>query len=109
MSVSSPGYDVATRGAGEVVNYDASGRPVILLDGSFAAHASVRDLLDLAVFVAAPPDLQRERFAAFYRWKGFDQQAIDALWRERAEDEWPAVDVQQEGADLVLAPAPRHP
>jgi mannose-1-phosphate guanylyltransferase/phosphomannomutase len=108
-SVSAPGYDAATRGAGAAVAYDASGRSVILLDGSFAAHCSIRAMLDLAVFVAAPPNLQRERFAAFYLWKGLDRQAIEALWRERAEDEWPAVDAQQEGADLVLAPAEDRP
>jgi mannose-1-phosphate guanylyltransferase / phosphomannomutase len=107
-SVSAPGYDAATRGAGEAVIYDASGRSVILLDGSFATHQSVRAMLDLAVFVAAPPNVQRERFVVFNRWKGLDQQAIDALWRERAEDEWPAVDTQQEGADLVLASATDH-
>jgi histidinol-phosphate phosphatase family protein len=104
-SIHAPGHDAATRGAGEAVTYDASGQSVILLDGSFAMHASLRAMLDLAIFVAVPPDLQRERFAAFYRWKGLDQQAIDALWRERAADEWPAVDVQQDGADLVLAPS----
>jgi uridine kinase len=103
-SIRAPGHDAATRGRGEAVAYDASGRSVILLDGSFAVHASLRAMLDLAVFVEAPPDVQRERFTAFYRWKGLDQRAIDALWHERAEDEWPAVDVQQEGADLVLAP-----
>jgi mannose-1-phosphate guanylyltransferase/phosphomannomutase len=108
-SIRSPGYDVATRGPGEGVTYDASGRSVILLDGSFAAHASMRAMLDLAVFVAVPPDLQRARFAAFYRWKGLDQQAIDALWRERAEDEWSAVDLLQDDADLILAPAADHP
>ena len=108
-SVSAPGYDAATRGAGEAVTYDAAGRSVILLDGSFAMHESLRAMLDLAVFVAAPPDLQRERFAAFHRWKGLDPKAIDDLWRERAEEEWPAVDMQQEGADLVLAPAADHP
>ncbi len=107
--IRAPGYDAATRGAGESVTYDASGRSVILLDGSFAVHASLRPMLDLAVFVAAPPDVQRERFAAFYRWTGLDPKAIDALWRERAEEEWPAVDVQQEGADLVLATAADHP
>jgi mannose-1-phosphate guanylyltransferase/phosphomannomutase len=108
-SVSAPGYDAATRGAGEAVTYDAAGRSVILLDGSFAAHRGIRAMLDLAVFVAVPPDLQRERFAAFYRWKGFDQPTIDALWSERVEDEWPAVDAQQDGADRVLAPAADHP
>jgi histidinol-phosphate phosphatase family protein len=107
-SIRAPGYDAATREAGEAMTYDAAGRSVILLDGSFAAHASVRAMLDVAVFVAVPPDLQRERFAAFYRWKGLDQQAIDALWRERAAEEWPAVDAQRDGAGLVLAPAD-HP
>ena len=108
-TLSAPGYDAVTRGAGDAVTYDARGRSVILLDGSFAVHPSTRAMLDLAVFVALPPELQRERFAAFYRWKGLDQQAIDTLWRERAVDEWPAVDLQQDGADLVLAPAAKNP
>jgi mannose-1-phosphate guanylyltransferase/phosphomannomutase len=100
--VRAPGYDAATRGEGEGMTYDPAGRAVIVLEGSFAIHRSVRAMLDLAVFVAVPPDLQRERFAAFYRWKGFDQQAIDTLLRERTEDEWPAVDAQSGSADLVL-------
>jgi hypothetical protein len=104
-SASAPGFEAATRGAGEAVSYDAGGRSVILLEGSFAAHLSLRAMLDLTIFVAVPPDVQRRRFAAFYRWKGLDQQAIDALWHDRAEDEWPAVDAQLAGADLVIAPA----
>ena len=108
-SVRAPGYDAATRGSGEAVTYDAAGRSIILLDGSFATHESLRAMLDVAVFVVAPPDLQRERFAAFYRWKGLDQPAIDTLWNERAADEWPAVDVQRDGAQLILAPAANRP
>jgi mannose-1-phosphate guanylyltransferase/phosphomannomutase len=107
-SVNAPGYDAATRGAGEAVVYDPTGRTIIVLDGSFAAHGTLRAMLDLAVFVGVPPDLQRERFAAFYGWKGLDQPAIDALWGERAQGEWPAVDAQQDGADLVLAAAANH-
>ena len=53
-------------------------------------------MLDFAVFAAVPEELQRARFAAFYRWKGLDENAIDALWQERAADEWPAVDAQRE-------------
>jgi histidinol-phosphate phosphatase family protein len=104
-SIRAPGYDPTTRETGAAVTYDAGGQSVILLDGSFAAHPSLRAMLDVAVFVAVPPELQRERFAAFYRWKGLDQPAIDALWCERAADEWPAVDVQRERADVVLASA----
>jgi hypothetical protein len=66
-------------------------------------------MLDVAVFIAVPPDLQRERFAAFYRWKGLEEQDIDALWGERAADEWPAVDAQRDGADRVLAPVADRP
>jgi mannose-1-phosphate guanylyltransferase/phosphomannomutase len=106
-SVRAPGYDAASRGAGEAVSYDPAGRSVILLDGSFAAHRSIRAMLDLTVFVAVPEELQRARFAAFYRWKGLDLAAIDALWGERAADEWPAVDAQRGSADLVLAGAVR--
>jgi mannose-1-phosphate guanylyltransferase/phosphomannomutase len=102
-SVRAPGYEAASRGAGEAVSYDPAGRSVILLDGSFAAHRSIRAMLDLAVFVAVPEELQHARFAAFYRWKGLDPAAIDALWGERAADEWPAVDAERGSADLVLA------
>jgi uridine kinase len=100
--VRAPGYDAATRGAGEGISYDPAGQEVIVLDGCFAAHRSIRAMLDLAIFVAVPQALQQERFAAFYRWKEHDLDAIKALWDERAKDEWPAVDAQRQGADLVL-------
>ena len=79
-SVRAPGYDAATRGAGEPVTYDPAGRSVIVLEGSFAGHQIIRTMLDFAVFVAASEDLQRTRFAAFYRWKGLDDNAIEGLW-----------------------------
>jgi histidinol-phosphate phosphatase family protein len=103
-SVHAPGYDAATRGRGEAVRYDGAGQSVVLLDGGFAAHASLRDLLDLTVFVAVPPDLQQERFRAFYAWKKLDQAVVEALWQQRVEDEWPAVDAQRAAADLIVEP-----
>ena len=60
-------------------------------------------MLDLAVFVDVPGDLQRYRFTALYLWKRLDQGTIEALWRERVLDEWPAIDAQREHADVVLA------
>jgi histidinol-phosphate phosphatase family protein len=101
-SLRAPGYDAATGRATEAVTYEPADRSVILIEGGFAAHETVRSMLDLALFVDVPQDLQRERFAAFYRWKGLDPHAIDALWDERARDEWPAVDLQRASADRVL-------
>jgi mannose-1-phosphate guanylyltransferase / phosphomannomutase len=103
-NVRAPGYDAASRGPGEPKDYDPSGRSVILLDGSFAAHETILEMLDYNVFVAVPEELQQRRFANFYRWKGFNETAIETLWRQRTIDEWPAVDAQQPGADLILAP-----
>ena len=61
-SVRAPGYDAATRGAGQAVTYDPTGQSVIVLEGSFAGHRSIRSMLDLAVFAAVPEKLQRARF-----------------------------------------------
>jgi uridine kinase len=100
--VRAPGYDALTRGAGNVVTYDPSGQRVIVLDGSFAGHESIRALLDLVVFVAVRSEVQQARFSAYYRWKGFEQKAIEGLWRDRTREEWPAVDAQRRGLDLII-------
>jgi histidinol-phosphate phosphatase family protein len=104
-----PGYDAATRAAREAVTYDPTGRSVIVLDGVFAGHQSIRSMLDWVVFAGAQPQEQRARFAAFYRWKGIDAIAIEAIWRERCADEWQAVDAQRATADLDLSPVDLSP
>jgi mannose-1-phosphate guanylyltransferase / phosphomannomutase len=104
-SVIAPGYDPATRGAGSAVTYDPTGKTVIIFEGGFAVHATIRSMIDLAVFVESPDDIQRARFSAFYRWKGLDDPAIETLWRGRLADEWPVVDAQRRYADLILSTA----
>jgi histidinol-phosphate phosphatase family protein len=81
---------------------------VILIDGAFGLRASIGSMLDLAVFVTVPLDLQRSRFAASCRQNGLDSSAADALWDKAASEEWPEIDAQQETADLVLGPAESH-
>ena len=108
-SVRAPGYDAATRGAGEGVSYDPTDQSVIVLDGCFAGHPDIRSMLNLVVFVTVPAELQRERFMAFYRWKGLDANAIATLWRDRATDEWPVVDPQRHDADFILTQGARLP
>jgi hypothetical protein len=73
-----------------------------VLDGSFAGRSTIRTMLDFVVFTDVHPEVQRRRFAAFYRWKGLEEHAIEALWREREEDEWPMVDAQREDANMVF-------
>jgi mannose-1-phosphate guanylyltransferase / phosphomannomutase len=102
-TIHAPGYDAATRAISDAVAYGPNGQTLIVLDGVFAGHHSVRDTLDYVVFVEPTEQLMRRRFYAFYGWKGFDENAIEALWRERSIDEWPAVDRQRDRADLIIA------
>jgi histidinol-phosphate phosphatase family protein len=102
MPIRAPGYDAATRGNSEPMTYDPAGQSGIVLEGCFSAHRSIRALLDFVVFVEAPLEMLRSRFAKFYGWKGLNGAEIEALWRERCADEWPAVDEQRGEADLVI-------
>jgi hypothetical protein len=102
-AISALGYDPANRVAGPPVTYDPAGKNVVVLDGIFAAHASVRPSLDLVAFVDTTEPVRRGRFAALYRWKGFDDAAMEELWRARIADEWTAVDAQREHCDVIIA------
>ena len=90
------------RVAGPPLTYDPSGNNVIVLDGVFAAHASIRAEIDFAAFVEAPEPVQRGRFAALYRWKGLDDAAMEELWCARIAEEWAAVDAQREHCDMII-------
>jgi histidinol-phosphate phosphatase family protein len=100
--ITAPGYDSARRVQGHSVTYDPAGRSVIVLDGVFAAHPSIRPQIDLAAFVDTPEPVQRGRFEALYRWKGFDDAAMEELWHARIADEWAAVDAQRETCDVTI-------
>ncbi|MDB5601061.1 MAG: histidinol-phosphate phosphatase family protein [Xanthobacteraceae bacterium] len=108
-AITAPGYDSARRVAGKTTTYDAAGRDIVILEGVFAAHASVRAMVDLAVFVEAPENVQRARFDALYRWKSFSDAATEELWDARSSEEWPAVDAQRASADLILSPTESTP
>jgi len=102
-AVEAPGYDVASRGGGGGGQaYDPSGAGTILLEGVFASHPSIRDLIDLAVFVESPEDRLHQRFRRFYAWKGLAPEEIASLWSARTSEEWPAVDSQRQQADMIL-------
>ncbi|HLH92646.1 MAG TPA: HAD-IIIA family hydrolase [Xanthobacteraceae bacterium] len=101
-TITAPGYDSARRVRGNPVTYDPAGCDVIVLDGVFAGHASIRSQIDLAAFVDTPEPVQRRRFEALYRWKGFEVAAMEELWRARIADEWAAVDAQRETCDVIV-------
>lgn len=108
-NVTAPGYDAATRTQGPPVTYDPADRSYIVLDGVFAAHRSVRPLVEVAAFIDTPEPVQRKRFAAHYRWKGLDDAAMEELWHARMADEWAAVDAQREHCNVIIKPDASQP
>jgi mannose-1-phosphate guanylyltransferase / phosphomannomutase len=100
--VHAPGYDEATRAASHAFTYGAADKSVIILDGVFAGHPSIREMLDFVAFTTVPLQLMQTRFRSFYHWKGFEGDAIETLWQERSADEWSAVDAQRRSADFII-------
>lgn len=94
-----PGYDPATRGISGGVVYKLSGEQVILLDGLFACHKSIRNKLDYAIYVEAEEKLLTHRFYEFYQWKGQSEEKIERMLRQRKKDEWKAVMKQRDFVD----------
>lgn len=101
--VEAPGYNAASRGQFRVTTtYDARDAEVILLDGIFAGHASIREEVDMAVFVEASQQTLLNRFHTFYAWKGLTPVAAEGLWQSRIQDEWPRIDLQRRSADIII-------
>ncbi|MBX5168405.1 HAD-IIIA family hydrolase [Rhizobium sp. NZLR1b] len=101
--VEAPGYEAASRSQRKHTTiYDAREADVILLDGIFAGHASIRDDVDMAVFVEASQQTLLNRFHKFYAWKGLTPASAEGLWVSRIQEEWPKIDLQRAAADIVI-------
>jgi histidinol-phosphate phosphatase family protein len=97
-----PGYHAATSEAAPPVHYDLGGARVVILDGVFACHHSIRDQLNLALYIEAPESVLVSRMQAYYAWKGDSREAIAHLLEMRKKEEWPAVERQRVEADSVV-------
>ncbi|WP_179040275.1 HAD-IIIA family hydrolase [Rhizobium leguminosarum] len=101
--VEAPCYDAASRGQQKGTTiYDARDAEVILLDGIFAGHASIREDVDMAAFVEASQQTLLNRFHNFYAWKGLTPADTEGLWASRIQEEWPRIDLQRTSADIVI-------
>ncbi|MBY5758151.1 HAD-IIIA family hydrolase [Rhizobium leguminosarum] len=101
--VEAPGYDAASRSQRkDTTTYDARDAEVILLDGIFAGHASIREDVDMAAFVEASQQALLSRFHNFYAWKGLTPTDAEGLWASRIQEEWPKIDLQRTSADIVI-------
>ncbi len=100
--VQAPGYDAATRGAAAPEIFDPAGAALIVLEGVFAGHATIRETVDRSVFIDCADDILRARFRSFYRWKGMPDEDIENLLQIRMTDEWPQVDRQRKSADMIF-------
>jgi len=101
-AVAAPVYDSTSLEGTEPVEYRLAGREVLILDGSFACHRSIRPQLDFGVFVDCPESVLHDRFFEFHRWKGDADEDIHRLWRQRRAEEWPLVLRQRESADELI-------
>jgi histidinol-phosphate phosphatase family protein len=103
-AITAPGYDAETRTAGPPRTYDAAGARFVIVDGILAAHALVRNDVDLSVFVEAKERSHRDRLSRFYAWKQLTPAETRILIQERRLEEWPIVEAQRSSADVIMEP-----
>ena len=97
-----PSYNLSTSSATALENFDPAGAALIVLEGVFSGHHTIRAAIDRLVFVECSDDLLHERFASFYHWKSMLPKNIIQMLQIRAIDEWPQIDLQRKGADIIL-------
>jgi uridine kinase len=75
---------------------------ICILDGIFACHHSIRENLDLAVYVECSQKSLVHRTREIRRWLGDSSMAIDAMIEIAVQEEWPAIQQQSEFAHHVV-------
>ncbi|MCT4624245.1 MAG: HAD-IIIA family hydrolase, partial [Schleiferiaceae bacterium] len=76
---------------------------VIILEGIVALSSEkIRAISDLKVFKNIDSDLQKSRLLAYYDWKGYSEEAFEALYTKRQKDEYEKIEKDRIFADLIL-------
>jgi histidinol-phosphate phosphatase family protein len=96
-----PGYDPQRRSACSGPRYRFEAADVVLFDGLWAAHESVRSACDHVVFVDQGEGELARRHERYYRWKGFGEEEVVAHWDAVRAREWPLVMPQRDNASHV--------
>ena len=103
-----PGYSAATRRAGAGVTYQIGKAAAVIIEGVVAlSHPRLRAMSDTTVFLEVDRKLLEARIRSFYRWKGLDESAIDALLEKRWKDEYSLLEEHGKRADIVIKPETR--
>lgn len=83
------------------VRYQYQQEPVIIVEGVIAlCDEWLRNQAAVKVYVDCGPEAHRERIATFYRWKGYDEEAIEALYAQRLLNEYQPIEQFARFADL---------
>jgi pantothenate kinase len=80
--------------------YDPGAHDVILIEGVLANHETVASLFDLRIHLSQREDVLRQRFEAYYAWRGYPPEEIEFLFGSRKESEWPVVLQQTQHVDF---------
>lgn len=96
-------YDSKTRKLREEMIYHYAGQDVVIIEGApLLMSDSLLNLADVSVFVELHEDERKNRFTNFYRWKGFHTEAIESLYLERKNDEYPEINKTKNKADFII-------
>ncbi|MEW6172082.1 MAG: HAD-IIIA family hydrolase [Bacillota bacterium] len=101
-------YDSKTRGLKRrEMALSLPKRGVIFIEGVVALeHEYLRQVGDMSIFVDIEKDTHRKRFVKHYLDKGLTDDAINSLYAERMQDEYPFIEGSRKYADFIVKKCP---
>lgn len=100
-------YDPLTRArADSEIVIDPKIPEICIITGTIVLSGPLAKVADHRIFLQIDDELQKERFFAFYRWKGLDDSEIQRLYGERVEERV-AVEETKQNADIVIDLGPK--
>lgn len=85
------------------VDYQLINNDIIIIEGIVALSTpKLRQLSDLKIFKQIDEPLLKARIETFYKWKGYDGEAIEKLFAERKPTEYDIIAKDMQYADIGL-------
>ncbi len=85
------------------ISYTVDKEDVVIVEGVVALSLEeLREISDIKIFLSIEEGLLKEKIELFYQWKGYDNEAIEALWQQRKPNEYDLIARDKQWADLII-------
>lgn len=85
--------------------YKLNNEEIIIIEGVVALNIKLPEKLEkniIKIFINIDKEKLKEKFFEFYKWKGFEKEYINKLFKKRWKDEYSIIEKDIEKADIII-------